>query len=31
MKTNREIVDDIYNQNRMAVHSKLDKDIMLKL
>ena len=30
-KTNQEIVDAIYNQNRMTAPSKLDKDIMLKV
>ncbi|QZN88732.1 hypothetical protein K5X77_00065 [Vagococcus lutrae] len=31
VKTNQEIVDGIYNQNRMTVSCKLDKDIMLKV
>lgn len=31
IKTNQEIVDAIYNQNRMTAPSKLDKDIMLKV
>lgn len=31
MKTSQEIVDAIYNQNRMTAPSKLDKDIMLKV
>ncbi|MGX7109084.1 hypothetical protein [Facklamia miroungae] len=31
VKINQEIVDGIYNQNRMTVSCKLDKDIMLKV
>lgn len=30
-KTNQEIVDAIYNQNRMITPTKLDKDVMLKV
>lgn len=30
-KANQEIVDAIYNQNRMTAPRKLDKDIMLKV